>query len=80
MSNEMLDAHKAKMINPFSQSKYDPPVYLQPGSTVSVSIDTREQEVAILAAYDYGLDALTDDGKQQIEFLIANLKVAITGR
>ena len=50
------------------------------GSSVSVSVSSDEQEIVILAAFDYGLYALTDEGKKQIEFLIADLKVVITGR
>lgn len=80
MKTGFLDDHKASKINPLHRSDYDPPVFIQPGTEVTVKIGSREQELAILAAYDYGLDALGEEGIRQIEMLIADLKVAITGR
>ncbi|HDR2494690.1 TPA: hypothetical protein QCI22_001289 [Enterobacter roggenkampii] len=47
---------------------------------VTVAIDSREQEISILAAYDYGIEALNEEGREQLNRLIADLKVAITGR
>ena len=76
-----LDRHKSAQLNPFGNSDdYGPGPYVAPGSAVTVKIESREQELAILAAYDYGLDALSEDGKHQIDRLIADLKIAITGR
>jgi hypothetical protein len=76
-----LDSAKAAQVNPFSNADdYDPGAYLAEGTKVSVVIESREQEMAILAAYDYGLDALSEQGKHQIDRLIADLKFAITGR
>ena len=76
----ILDYKKAVQINPFHKGEYEPPVYIQPDSEVTVKIESREMELAILAAYDYGIDALGEDGKHQIERLISDLKIAITGR
>ncbi|EEC7215367.1 TPA: hypothetical protein ACHIXR_002892 [Escherichia coli] len=73
-----LDNRKAAALNPFHDDCYDPPAFIKPGSKVVVEIDSREMEVAILAAYDYGLDALNDDGREELNRLIADLKDKIT--
>ncbi|EAU0218249.1 hypothetical protein Y819_003342 [Salmonella enterica subsp. enterica] len=74
-----LNTKKASALNPFYDG-YDVPVYVKPGQAVTVAIESREMEMAILAAFDYGIDALNDDGRHQLDRLIADLKVAITGR
>lgn len=76
----ILDPKKAATVFPLGNAQYDPPVYVKPGTEVMVKIESREQEIAILAAHDYGIDALGEEGKHQIERLISDLKVAITGR
>ncbi|EAA1043672.1 hypothetical protein DBV60_001007 [Salmonella enterica subsp. enterica serovar Okatie] len=75
-----LDNRKALALNPFHDGSYNPPVYIKPGLKVAVEIDSREMEVAILAAYDYGLDALNEDGREVLNRLIAELKDKITGQ
>lgn len=75
-----LDNKKALAVFPFYEGGYNPPAYIRPGARVNVAIESREQELAILAAYDYGIDALSDEGREQLNRLIADLKVAITGR
>lgn len=75
-----LDNNKAAAVFPFYSGEYNVPVYIKPGASVTVSIDSREQELSILAAYDYGIDALNEEGREQLNRLIADLKVAITGR
>ena len=80
MGNEILDHNKAIAINPLHKRNYEPPTYIEPNTEVTVKIESREQELAILAAYDYGLDVLGEEGKRQIERLIADLKFAIAGR
>lgn len=80
MVADILDKDKAAKVWPLGNGNYDPPVYVAPGTEVTVKIESREMEVAILAAHDYGLDALGDEGKHQLNRLIADLKVAITGR
>lgn len=79
MNFNPVDNKKALAVNPFHKD-CDYPVYIKPGAKVTVEIESREQEMAILAAYDYGLEALSDEGRHQIDRLIADLKVAITGR
>ena len=74
-----LDNRKAAALNPFHDDRYDPPVFIKPGSKVTVEIDSREMEIAIFAAYDYGLDALNDEGREVLNRLIADLKDQITG-
>ncbi|EMR5620774.1 hypothetical protein WJW69_003989 [Salmonella enterica] len=74
-----LDNRKAAALNPFHDGRYDPPVFIKPGSKVTVEIDSREMEIAIFAAYDYGLDALNDEGREVLNRLIADLKDQITG-
>ncbi|OKP28407.1 hypothetical protein [Serratia fonticola] len=75
-----LDPSKAATVNPFYNGAYTPPQYVTPGTNVTVAIESREMELAILAAYDYGIDALSEDGRQQLDRLIADLKFVITGR
>lgn len=75
-----LDTNKAAAIFPFFNGEYEPPQYVAPGTNVTVAIESREMELAILAAYDYGIDALSEDGRQQLDRLIADLKFVITGR
>ncbi|EPJ5822023.1 MAG: hypothetical protein E7I42_11600 [Pluralibacter gergoviae] len=75
-----LDNKKALAVFPFYSGTYEVPAYIKPGTNVIVKVESREQELAILAAYDYGVDALSEEGKEQISRLIADLKVAITGR
>lgn len=80
MTFQPLDKARALAVNPFYKSDYRAGPYIKPGTCVSVAIDSREQELAILAAYDYGLEALSAEGRMQLDRLIADLKVAITGR
>lgn len=75
-----LDNKKTLAVFPFYSGKYEVPAYIKPGTNVTLKVESREQELAILAAYDYGVDALSEEGKEQINRLIADLKVAITGR
>lgn len=75
-----LNNAKAAALNPFHDGCYDIPNYITPGSAVTIKIESREQELSILAAFDYGIDALNEEGRQQLDRLIADLKVAITGR
>ncbi|HCB3911604.1 hypothetical protein ACV8VY_20330 [Citrobacter freundii] len=77
-----LDDYKASKINPFHNANYQYPKYMPDHSQryVSVMIDSREMEVSILAAYDYGIESLSEEGLEQLERLIADLKVVITGR
>lgn len=75
-----LDAKKAAAVFPLFDGEYQPPQYVTPGTSVTIAIESREQELAILAAYDYGIEALSNEGREQLERLIADLKVAITGR
>lgn len=74
-----LNTEKARAVDPFYEG-YDAPVYVKPGHQVTLAIESREMEIALLAAFDYGVEALNDDGRHQLERLIADLKVAITGR
>ncbi len=75
-----LDNNYALAMNPFHSGVYGAPQYIKPGAEVTVKIESREMEMSILAAFDYGIDALSDEGRQQLNRLIADLKVAITGR
>ncbi|EOG6950228.1 hypothetical protein ACRZZR_003077 [Edwardsiella piscicida] len=75
-----LNNKKAAILNPFHGDNYDVPVYVKPGTKVSFFIESREMEMSILAAYDYGIDSLSEEGLEQLDRLISNLKVAITGR
>ena len=75
-----LNNRKAAALNPFHENTYLPPAFIKPGSRITVEIDSREMEVAILAAYDYGLDALNDEGREVLDRLIAELKDRITAR
>lgn len=77
-----LDNNKVLALNPFYDGSYEPPRYLPEDTQryVSVMIDSREMEVSILAAFDYGIDSLNEEGRQQLDRLIADLKVVITGR
>lgn len=77
-----LNNKKAAIINPFHDGNYNPPKYLPEDTQryVSVMIDSREMEVSILAAYDYGIESLSKEGIEQLERLIADLKIVITGR
>lgn len=80
MFNPLNESYTA-VINPFSDNNtYDVPTYIKPGTKVTVAIDSREQEISILAAYDYGIHALNEEGRAQLNRLIIDLKVAITGR
>ncbi|EAN0852646.1 hypothetical protein D7C21_14960 [Salmonella enterica] len=78
MFNPLNDSYTAT-INPFHES-YDIPAYVKPGQKVEIAIESREMEISILAAFDYGIEALNEEGRQQMDRLIADLKVAITGR
>lgn len=75
-----LNNRKAAALNPFHENTYLPPAFIKHGSRIAVEIDSREMEVAILAAYDYGLDALNDEGREVLDRLIAELKDRITAR
>lgn len=74
-----LDNRKATALNPFHDGSYNPPAFIQPGKKVTVEIDSREMEIAIFAAFDYGLDALNDEGREVLNRLFADLKDQIKG-
>ncbi|EAA7390514.1 hypothetical protein RF16_21125 [Salmonella enterica subsp. enterica] len=74
-----LDNRKAAALNPFHDGSYNPPAFIQPGKKVMVEIDSREMEIAIFAAFDYGLDALNDEGREVLNRLFADLKDQIKG-
>lgn len=77
-----LNNDKAAIINPFYDASYQYPKYLPEDTQryVSVIIDSREMEISILAAYDYGIHSMSEEGLEQLERLIADLKIVITGR
>lgn len=76
-----LDPSRAARVHPLGKTDlYTSGPYITPGTEVTVTIDSREQELAILAAHDYGIECLSTEGREQLEFLVAQLKVAITGR
>ncbi|HHU1966285.1 TPA: hypothetical protein ACUA66_001766 [Escherichia coli] len=73
-----LDNQKAAAFNPFHDGQYAPPAFIKPGAKVTVEIDSREMEITIFAAYDYGLDALNEEGREILNRLIAEFKDRIT--
>lgn len=75
-----LNNKMAAIFNPFHSGNYDVPVYVKPGTKISFSIESREMEMSILAAYDYGINSLSEEGLVQLDRLFADLKVAITRR
>lgn len=80
MSTGPLDPEKARKVFPLGNpEQYNPTVYLPKDGKIALAINQNEA-VAVLAAYDYGIHALSDEGLREIERVIASLKVAITGR
>lgn len=75
-----LDNQKAAALNPFHDGQYAPPAFIKPGSKVTVEIDSREMEITIFAAYDYGFNALNEEGLGVLNRLIADLKDQIKGQ
>lgn len=80
MNNNPLDPEKARKVFPLGNpEQYNPTVCLPKDGKIALTINQNEA-VAVLAAYDYGIRALSDEGLREIERVIASLKVAITGR
>jgi len=79
-NTKLLDPDKAKVINPFFQSDELTPSYVAPRSMVSVEVESREMEIAIIKAYDYGIDCLTDEGKRQIQRFLDDALLRIKGK
>lgn len=65
----ILDEQKAKAINPFFKG-YNPAVKFPEGTNIPIFVASREMELAIFAAYDYGIEALGLEGREQIQYLI----------
>ncbi|MAR92174.1 MAG: hypothetical protein CML06_15035 [Pseudomonadales bacterium] len=77
---KILDASKARNINPFFSSNEYTPGYVKAGSLVQVEIESREMEIAIIKAYDYGIDSLTPEGKKQIQRFIDDALLRMKGK
>ena len=69
---QVLYESKARALNPVFDG-YRPPAEALMHATLMVDVNPEKCE-AILAAHDYGLDALNGDGRQLIEQLIGQLK------
>ncbi len=78
--NNFLDSSKAKRINPFFRGDEYTPSYVEAGEFISVEIESREMEMAIIKAYDYGIDCLSAEGKQQIQRFINDALLRMKGK
>lgn len=77
---KFLDASKATSINPFYSGDEYTPSYVKAGEMVSVEVENREMEIAIIKAYDYGIDSLTPAGKKQIQRFIDDALLRMKGK
>lgn len=78
--NRLVDKKKAVAVNPFYSGNEYTPSYVRPGTIVSVEVESREMEAAIIKAYDYGLDCLTVEGKKQIQRFLDDALLRMKGK
>ncbi len=78
--DNLVDNEKVKSVNPFYSGNEYTPTYVVPGSIVSVEIESREMEVAIIKAYDYGVDSLNNEGKRQIQRFLDDALLRMKGK
>lgn len=76
----VVDKDKAIEINPFYRGDEFTPSYISPGDRVSVEVESREMEVAIIKAYDYGIDSLNPDGRKLIQRFIDDALLRMKGK
>jgi len=78
-SIQIVDPEKAKFIQPFFHG-YNPNTYVSPGQLVKGEVESREMEVAILAAYDYGIASLNESGLKSLQRFIDDVALRIAGK
>lgn len=79
-NNKLVDADKARALNPFYKCNEYVPSYVTPGELVPVEVESREMEMAIIKAYDYGIDSLTLEGKKHIQRFIDDALLRMKGK
>lgn len=77
---DFLDPQKAAAVN----TMYTPggfiPNYVKAGSHVSVEVESREMEKALIRAYDYGIDALSAEGQQLVQRFVDDAVLRMSGK
>ncbi len=76
---DVLDLHRVRAIDPAYDGTYAPPRYIEPGTLVEVEVESRETELALLAAYEYGLPALSTEGREQVQRFISDAVLRLKG-
>ena len=79
LATQVVDPEKAKLIQPFFHGYY-PNTYVSPGQLVQGEVESREMEVAILAAYDYGIQSLNKCGLTSLQRFIDDVALRIAGK
>lgn len=79
-TEQILDPDKAIISNPFFKSNEYIPCYVKAGDLISVEVESREMEVAIIKAYDYGIESLTPKGKKLIQRFLDNALLRMKGK
>jgi hypothetical protein len=79
LATQVVDPEKAKLIQPFFHGYY-PNTYVSPGQLVQGEVESREMEVTILAAYDYGIQSLNERGLKSLQRFIDDVALRIAGK
>jgi hypothetical protein len=77
---KIVEPGKARSLNPFYREDECTPSYVDVGEHVSVVIESREMEIAIIKAYDYGIDSLTPAGKKQVQRFVDYALLRMKGK
>ena len=59
---------------------YEYPHYIKPGQEITLAIESRDTEVALLKCYDNGLDSLSSDELASIQRFLDTATLKMTGK
>jgi len=76
---DYLDNDKAARINPMFKPGGNIPSCGSVGKQMPFEVRSREQEKALIRAYDYGIEALNEEGVELVQFAINDIVLAMRG-
>lgn len=74
------DAEKARAVNPMYSPNSYTPCYIKAGERIPVQVESRDMEVALIKAYDYGYESLNDEGRQLVQRFIDDAVLRLSGK
>lgn len=78
--NDFLNPEKASAVNPMYSPNSYTPSYIKAGERITVEVESREMEIALIKAYDYGIDSLNEEGRTLVQRFIDDAVLRISGK